>query len=333
MYSYYGDTWTFLVTKRLNHSGGTCISILDMVEIQDVESQKFFLQKIERIDINIDKIYVYNDFEYRVISLALNSYNEDELHLLCKKLYMGDRDVASFTVSDDVSFEYHEGKTMTLSLSKLVPDYNETGITQKLKKCLSNFNQTQVEKMLSLKPLSNVEVWKKVDVSNGYTPSSYLFAIYRTRKVRNYFNSYVPSVDLSAQPENWIKELLDLMYDQDVELYNDSFGYRLSKYFSGYFSNEYISDDEAVLSSIERWANTEEKLIYLRNLGVKGEQSKLIKFRKKLISNELIGDSEIESQKDDILATLNYLSKKRLLPLTGENQINVMLAFEPICRF
>ena len=333
IYSYFRDTWTFLFTKQLINSRGTCISILDMVEIQDVESQKFFLQKIERIDINIDKIYVYNDFEYRVISLALNSYNEDELHLLCKKLYVGDRDVASFTVSDDVSFEYHEGKTMTLSLSKLVPDYNETGITQKLKKCLSNFNQTQVEKMLSLKPLSNVEVWKKVDVSNGYTPSSYLFAIYRTRKVRNYFNSYVPSVDLSAQPENWIKELLDLMYDQDVELYNDSFGYRLSKYFSGYFSNEYISDDEAVLSSIERWANTEEKLIYLRNLGVKGEQSKLIKFRKKLISNELIGDSEIESQKDDILATLNYLSKKRLLPLTGENQINVMLAFEPICRF
>ena len=38
------------------------------------------------------------------------------------------RQLSSFTVSDDVNIEYHEGKIMHISLSELLPEYKDTGV-------------------------------------------------------------------------------------------------------------------------------------------------------------------------------------------------------------
>lgn len=116
---------------------------------------------------------------------------------------------------------------------------------------------------------------------------------------------------------------------KELELYNDSFGYRLSSYFSNYFSNEYILPEECILHSIENWATDEDKRSYLISLGTKTDRSKLIQLRKNIIENVEISSVSIESQKDNIPSTIELFKIKGVLPFTGNNQINAIKMMVP----
>lgn len=333
IFLHYKESWTLLFTKKLIDEQGVTDAIVEMVEEQDVESKKYLLQKVERITLDITKIYSSEDLIYKIIDIAFTIYNDEEIHSFANKLFIGERSVSSYTVSDKISIDYHEGKTLLIPLAKLLPKYEESGMTGRIKNSLSNFSDIQLGKLLSLKPMSSSEAWSIYDSSKGHTPYSYLLGIYRTRKVRGYYMNYVPNIDLTRTKESWIHSLLDIMFEQHVELYNDSFGYRLSNYFNGYFKNEYLNEDEIILSSIESWADTEQKKSYLISLGVKSEHSHLIKFRKKLIDNEQIEIKDIEDQKEQITSTINYLKNTNKLPLNGDNQIAALLRFEPSNRY
>ncbi len=334
IYLSYKDSWTLEFSKTIINKYGITLPVIDLVEkLQDSDSKKYFFQKLQFIKLNLDEVYTNTSPVYRVLSLAFQTLNDDELRTLSRKILIGERTLSSFMVSDEISFDYHEGKHIRLPLIKLLPSYADTGIIQKIKNTLSNFDTVSLNRLLALKPMSTQEVWQKVDRTNGLTPYSYLLGIYRTRKVNNYYNSYVPNVDLAVQSDSWIAELLSIMYEQKVELFDDSFGYRLSSYFSGYISNDYANPDETILHSIEKWADTDEKLSYLVGLGVKTERTNLIKSRKGLINNEILSSSEVENLKDHITSTINLLKSKALLPLQGNNQVSGMLALEPYSKY
>lgn len=334
IYLSYKDSWTLEFSKTIINKYGITLPVIDLVEkLQDSDSKKYFFQKLQFIKLNLDEVYTNTSPVYRVLSLAFQTLNDDELRTLSGKILIGERTLSSFMVSDEISFDYHEGKHIRLPLIKLLPSYADTGIIQKIKNTLSNFDTVSLNRLLALKPMSTQEVWQKVDRTNGLTPYSYLLGIYRTRKVNNYYNSYVPNVDLAVQSDTWIAELLSIMYEQKVELFNDSFGYRLSSYFSGYISNDYANPDETILHSIEKWADTDEKLSYLVGLGVKTERTNLIKSRKGLINNEILSSSDVENLKDHITSTINLLKSKALLPLQGNNQVSGMLALEPYSKY
>lgn len=334
IYLSYKDSWTLEFSKTIINKYGITLPVLDLVEtLQDVDSKKYFLQKIDKIVLNLDEVYANTSQVYRFLSLAFQVLSDDDLRNFAGKIWIGERTLSSFMVSDEISFDYHEGRQIRLPLIKLLPSYADTEIIQKIKNTLSNFDVVSLNRLLALKPMSTQEVWQKVDRTNGLTPYSYLLGIYRTRKVHNYYNSYVPNVDLTEQSDAWIAELLSVMYEQKVELYSDSFGYRLSSYFNGYISNDYVNSDETILKSIEKWADTDEKLSYLVGLGVKTERTNLIKCRKALINNEMFSSSDIESIKENITSTINLLKTKELLPLQGDNQVAAMLALEPHSKY
>ena len=332
VYLWYKDLWTLEFTKWLINKYGTTISVLDMVELQDVESKKYFLQQLGRIELNIKEIYTSTSLIYRWLSLAFQVLSDTELRLFSSKIWIGEKVLSSFTISDDVSFNYHEGKTIHLPLTKLLPTYTDSGIIEKIKTTLSALNVDSLNRLLSLEPMSVQEVCRKINNIKEYSPYTYLLYIYITRKARNNFNFgvYVPNVDLTLQSETWIEELLSILYEQRIELYPDCFGYRLSPYFNSYFSNTYVNEDEKILPSIEKWADTDDKRSYLISLGVKTERTKLIQFRKALINNEPYND--IENIKNSIDSTLELIKNKNLFPLTGNNQIETMLAIEPYSK-
>ena len=334
IYLSYKDSWTLEFSKTIINKYGITLPVIDFVEkLQDSDSKKYFFQKLQFIKLNIDEVYTNTSPVYRVLSLAFQTLNDDELRTLSGKILIGERTLSSFMVSDEISFDYHEGKHIRLPLIKLLPSYADTGIIQKIKNTLSNFDTVSLNRLLALKPMSTQEVWQKVDRTNGLTPYSFLLGIYRTRKVNNYYNSYVPSVDLAEQSDFWIAELLSIMYEQKIELYNDCFGYRLSSYFSGYISNDYVNPDETILYPIEKWADTDEKLSYIIGLGVKTERTNLIKSRKGLINNEILSSSDVENLKDHITSTINLLKSKALLPLQGNNQVSGVLALVPYSKY
>ena len=326
VYLKYKDSWTTDFTKYLINKYGTIDTVLDLVELQDVESKKYFLNKIDRLDLNIEETCKPSDRIYRIISIAINVYSDDELNSLSKKIWIGQRSLSSFMVSDVVSFEYHKGKEICLPLEKFLPSYNDVGIVQKIKNSLSNFDSIALGRLLSLKPMDTRTVLEKTDISNGYSPYSYLLAIYRTRKANNYSFGNVPYVDLSTKSDEWISELLTIMYKQRVELHPDCFGYRLSSFFNDlFFANDYVNEDEKILKAIEAWANTDDKRSYLNGLGVKTERTKLIQIRKSLFYNETINESDIDVLIDYASSTIQLMNSKGLLPLQGANQINTML--------
>lgn len=94
-----------------------------------------------------------------------------------------------------------------------------------------------------------------------------------------------------------------------------------------------MNEDEIILSSIESWADTEQKKSYLISLGVKTDLSNLIKFRKNLIENKPIEAIDIEKQKEQIVSTINYLKDKNKLPLKGENQVATLRQFVGYNRY
>lgn len=333
LYLYFKDSWNLQVTKKIIDSKGITSQVFDMVEQQDLESMKYLLHKIAPINIKLDEKPELSELGHRALKLAFNVFSDDELRNYANKIMVGERSVSTFTVSDQVCLEYHDGKVLVLSLSKMLPSYQENGVAQKIKTILSNIDPIKAEKLLSLSPMSSNDVWNKVDTSKGYTPLSYLLGIYRTRKVRGYYNGYVPYVDLAKQPSSWVSELMDILYSQKVELYNDSFGYRLSSFFSKYLSNEYVVNEEILLPSIENWADSEEKRSYLHSLGAKGERSGLINARKSFIENMEVSAADIELLKDEFSNTITLLRTKDLLPVKGDNQKNILLAIEQNIRY
>lgn len=327
IYLFFKDTWTPGFTKTLINKYGITDDILEMVSEQDGESKRYLLQKVNKISLDLSKVYNSDDYNYKIIEIAFSIYNDEEIRSFADKIYVGERTVSSYTISDNITFEYHEGKSLSIPLSKLLPEYEESGMTRKIKDSLANFSDSELEKLLCVKPMNSADAWNRCDKSKGYTPYSYLLGIYRTRKVHSYYNNYVPNINLSQVNEVWIHSLLDIMFEQNIELHDTSFGYRLSKYFCGYFKNEYVNEDEIILPSIESWADTEQKKSYLISLGVKTDLSNLIKFRKKLIENKPIEAIDIEKQKEQIVSTVNYLKNKNKLPLKGECQVAVLRQF------
>ena len=307
MYLFYKGTWTMDFSKNLIDKFGITEAIVEMVEVLGVESKKYLLQKLQKIDIDLSKVYNSEDLVSKIIRIALEVYNDDEIRLLTNKIYVGERTVSSYTISDNITLEYHDGKSLSIPLSKLLPEYEEPDMISKIKHSLSNFSDSELTKLLCLQPMGAADVWDRCDKGKGYTPYLYLLGIYYARKIRGWYNTWVPNIILASLPDSWVHTLLNIMFDQQIKLYNDSFGYRLSKYFRGYFKNEYVNEDETILSSIESWADTDQKKSYLISLGVKTDQSNLITFRKNLIENKPIEAIDIEKQKEQIVSTVNYL--------------------------
>lgn len=330
IYLNYKNLWPLEFTKTIINKYGVTLPVLDMVEEQDSDSKKYFLQKIPKIDLQLDKVYETSSPVFRTLSLAIQVLNDDELRNFASKVWIGERTLTSFMVSDEVLFDYHEGKVIRLPLIKLLPSYTDTGIIQKIKNVLSSFDVVSLNRLLALKPMNSQEIWQKIDKSNGLTPYSYLLGIYHTRKVCR--SSNVPIIDLSKQPDIWVAELLSILYEQKVELYDDCFGYRLSSYFKGYIPNDYVNENETILKVIEHWADTEEKRSYIIGLGVKTERTNLVRCRKALVHDEILCSSDIESIKEHITSTINLLKLKNLLPLKGSNQIDAMLALKACSR-
>lgn len=332
VYLRYKDSWTLEFTKSLINKYGTTEMLLDMVELQNSESQKFFLQKVEKIELKTGDVCPLDSYEIRVLKLAFNVYGDNEIRMFAEKLLFNGKAVSKVTYSDDVNLQYHENCILKLSLSDLLPEYKDSGMIQQVRCCLSNLGESNLNRLFTLVPMEISEINNKLDVSNGYTQTKYLFRLFYTRKYRGWNNNAVDNIDLSTASTEWTQKLLDILFSQRVKLYQDSFGYRLSSYFSGYISSPYIMDSEKIPSCVENWADSEEKRAYLYEQGVGTEKKELIKFRKKIVNDEIVSETEVQEQSNSIISTLNYLIEKTELPLSGNNQKETLLKISSICR-
>ncbi len=311
-------------------------SLIDIVEKSGIDTKKYYLEQISRIDLYDEKRYMEDSWEYRVLQLAVSTLETPSE--LSSKIYYKGQCIITFSTSDDVVCKYNQDgkeKRLTMSLAKLLPLYkvqsNSIDIIKNLfekKNILDKFFVVhqftpkkivvELENLLGLKPGE----WP---YDAGGNALQYLFYVYYYRGVMAYTSSWVISIDLNSVDFVFVKEMFDFLYENDIDIKNSPFTYRINKYIiDKFFSIEYILiEDGLLLPSIEKWADTDDKKNYLKRNGVKGSENAVVTLRKHFINDEPC--TEIEDLLSNALAInkmLHFLSVKDSLirPFTGENQ-------------
>ena len=299
-----------------------------------------FIDRINAFSLNDDIVYEEDSFESKVINLAIATLNDPSE--FAKKIIYKNKSFSEYSIDEDIICKYTQNdseKSVRIPLVKLLPAYanNTIGLhdLRRLFKVSKGFDKLlkthpkplnevfdEVNKLLTL-PDREFPIWPNAR-GNGI---QYLFVSFYRRNNRGWNNRYVPDINLGAQSNEFIFEILDFLYRNNITVSSSPFTYHLYKFFKGfYFNDTMISKEESILPVIEAWANSDDKRHkYLCENGVKDGSAKEIRFRRMLIENQRI-DSIGELTTSDINNGLSFVCSKLDLtfPLVGDNQVKTI---------
>ncbi|MBR5831033.1 MAG: hypothetical protein IKY79_00285 [Bacteroidales bacterium] len=311
--------------------------ILPIIERSSENTKKLYLQNLNRMDLIVgeDKKYKKDSHEYRILQMALNVL--DEPSNFSSKIYFEEKCIKEFSVSDDVVCEYiqnGETKKVKMSLAKLLPQcQNQSDLIEKIKALFENkkdlgkffvaklMPQNQIIKHLESPDFLNLKPgeWPNDKNGNAY---QYLFYVYYYRQVKNYNSSWVISINLEEESDSFVSELMNFLCDNKIDISSSPFTYRLKNYFNNkYFDYNYLFEREQLLSTIERWADGDEKIKYLKDNGVQSSNCNAMQFRKLFLEDKSIDFIEELTDVDlssgvEFIATVDGFDR----PFTGTNQ-------------
>jgi len=346
LYKFYKSQWTSEFTHYIIDHFKINNDYLKIIEESDTNTKIYFLNKIKRLDLTSTSFYNKDSYEYRILQLVLSIYEEPSV--FSEKIFFDGQCIKKFTVSDDVVCKFTqdgEPKKVKMSLAKLLPQYqNQSDIIKKVKNLFENKKDlgkffTVSEKLLSTIEYELEQVLKipernfaKWDVNGN--AHQYLFAVYYRREIKNWNNLYVPKIELHNKSTDFITDLMDFIYENDISIAKSPFTYHIKDYFIGKcFNSAYVFKDECLLHSIEEWANNDKKRHYLTNNGVRDSDNYSIKFRREFLENKLI--DYIEKLSDDdlnsgitFIATADGYEK----PFKKSNQQLLLLSIKDKCK-
>ncbi len=345
LYNEYKNEWTGQFTRYIIDNYESNDEILTIVEEAGTKTKEYFLNRIKKIDLQSSSTYEKDSFEYRVLQLALDVYAEPSD--FSSKIYFDGKCIKDFSVSDDVVCNFYqngETKKVKMSLAKLLPQYqNQSDSIGKIKALFEN--KKGLDKFFVAKPKPLSEVSKELgqflrlpyqipNWNKRGNAQQYLFDTYYRRQINKWYDSWIPKIDLSNETEEFVFELMDFLFKNDISIQESPFTYHLKKYFSDkYFDCDYIYAEEQLLPVIEYWANDEKKKKYLTDNGVRTEKCSAIQFRKLFLENKPINfidkleNEEIESG-IEFIATADGFER----PFMGENQKNILLTLKYKCK-
>ena len=321
--------------------------LLPIIEKSGENTKRLYLQNIERMDLTSgEEKYKKDSYEYRVLQLALEVL--DEPSEFSSKIYFDGRCIKDFTISDDVLCEYTqngEKKKVKMSLAKLLPQYQDQSSSKDEIKALFE-SKKDLDKFFTEKSKSVYDVHRELNQHLGI-PEAYfsewnvdgnaqqfLFATYYRRQKKGWNNRYVPKIDLNKETDDFVYELLDFLIDNGISVEESPFTYHLKNCFiDKYFDSDYVSEDEQLLPIIEKWADDEKKIKYLKDNGVQTSNCNAIQFRKLFLENKPINfidklsDEEIKSG-IEFIATANGFEH----PFVGEHQKIILLSLKDKCK-
>lgn len=350
LYNAYKDEWTGQFTRQIIDEYDVDGEILSIIENSDTQTKEHFFANIGKLELSSTKAYPKDSYEYRVLQLALDFY--DEPSEFSSKIYLDGKCIKDISVSDEVVCEYsqnEEMKQVKMSLAKLLPQYqnqsdildnfnNIFDVSKSDKKDLGRFFNKRtsksvydvnrdLNKYLNI-PENNFSEWN-VD-GNAY---QYLFAVYYRRGIKKWNNRFVPQIKLENQTNEFINDLLNFLCVGDISISESPFTYHLTKYFDNkYFDSDYIFEEEQILPVIEQWADNDKKKKYLKDNGVKTSTSFSIRFRQLFLDNKPIDFIEKLSDKD-IGTGIRFFARasKYVRPFVGENQKTLLLSIKDKC--
>lgn len=346
LYKTYKEEWTGQFTRYIIDNYEIDDDILTIIEESDTKTKEYFLNNIINLDLSSTETYKKDSYEYRVLQLALSVFSKPSD--FSSKIRFDGQCIKDFSVSDDVVCDFYqngETKKVKMSLAKLLPQYqNQSNSIDKIKALFAT--KKNLDKFFETESKSIYDVHRELNQHLGIPESyfsewnvdgnaqQYLFATYYRRGIKRWNNLYVPKIDLNNETDTFVYELLNFLFDNSISIEESPFTYHLEKYFIGkYFDSDYIFESEQILSSIEKWAEDDEKKRYLMNNGVQSEKNNAIQFRKLFLENKPI--DFIDKLEDDginsgieFIATANGINH----PFVGDNQKNVLLSLKDKCE-
>lgn len=313
--------------------------ILPVIVGSGKETEIYFANKVARIDLHDGEVYAKDSFTYRTLQLVLANF--DKPSEFSKKIFYNNTCITEFSVKDEVVCKYYVNdieKQAKMSLAKLLPQYqNQSGAIEKIKslfeakKDLDKFFDIKVKSISDICnelnthlniPLTNFSQWR----SGSGNAQQYLFATYFRRGIKGWDNAYVPKIVLENESDDFVKELMDFLYENKIAITTSPFTYHIKDYFyHKSFKSNFVLPNECVLESIENWAKSEEKKIWLKTNGILYKNSKTIRFRILFCKNKPV-DFMSELSDTDVFASLTFFSSAEGMsyPFAGKNQIEVL---------
>lgn len=346
LYKTYKNEWTGQCTRQIIDEYEIDNEILTIIEESDTKTKEYFLNSFQKLELHSTSTYKKDSYEYRVLQLVLSVY--DEPSDFSSKIYFDGQCIKDFSISDDVVCDFYqdgETKKVKLSLAKLLPQYqNQSDSIYKIKALFEN--KKDLDKFFETESKSVYEVHKELNqylsIPESYYPvwnvngnvQQFLFATYYRRQKKGWNNLYVPKIDLNKETDEFVYELLDFLFDNGISVEESPFTYHLKKCFIGkYFDSDYVFDGERLLPTIEKWADDEKKIKYLKDNSVQTSDCIAIQFRKLFLEDKPI-DFTDKLEGEEIESGIEFFATaegfKR--PFVGKNQKNVLLALKNKCK-
>lgn len=340
-------------------SACSLVELLPFVEDSDNNTKKYFLDSIKKLELLSTITYKKDSYEYRVLRLALDIY--DEPSEFSSKIFFDGHCIKEFTISDDVICEYSqrgEIKKVKMSLVKILPQYRNQSAGIDIVKSVFE-NKYGFDKFFKLESKSLREIFDELNATLSlsyhleYWPTGnnnveqYLFSVYY-RKCKaggyepySYYSNFEkrvvntrvwsrpksPDIDLIQKEQSFVNELMGFLYNNDISVNDSPCTFHLKKYFDNkYFNSDLIFEKEQILPIIEQWADDDKKKKYLIDNGVRTENCNAIQFRKFFLENKSIDsidklwDFELSSGVE-FIATANGIER----PFKGDNQSVILL--------
>ena len=292
--------------------------------------KKAFIESISTINLLSTKVYTTDEFEYRLLSMALT---EDVLiPTLRTKLTIDTKPLSEYTIKDTITVKIGD-KVTTFSLSKLLPTFVKSGITELILKSFEAIPNVSKLFELAEMPLSTVnsklhDYRRKVKGLMTAEQFCYMMC-YEKSFGRNYFNSYVREL-ISINSIPVFTEILERSYELDIpEILNTFIGlsgveYPFTKFKDTFFgADEYALTEEIAPAWVTQWADTDNKKKFLKALGLKDVNSEDILRRKAYLNEKVTANWDITSTYT-ICRFLDWVNKTQTIPVIGKREIEIL---------
>lgn len=320
--------------KIIDHlkAAGELNKIIDFIATRDYEIKKYYLDSIQSINLIAGSHYSSNSYEYKVLTLAVGTLEDPAI--FAEKVLVGGSSITSYSVDDDIVCKDGDGREIHMSLSRLLPDYqNQLNRVDEVKALFDS--SIPWSKLIKSKKKTAPWVKEKLDQMCGIgrlysgpwkvewkgNAIQYLFLVHSRR--REWTSVYGFDIELKNESDGFVNELMDFLFNNQLIVASSYFTCKLKGYFTGkFFASDYSTASEQLLPSIERWADTEEKRAYLLENGVKDASDNAIRFREAFLLNEMT-DAYVELTEKEVLASFDFLFdvKSTKWPEPGDKQI------------
>ena len=304
LYDTFSSQWTSAFTKQLIDRYGATYQLLDIVERTD-GAKEYFVHKWGKVLLPQPK----DSIDYRVVKMALS-----ENIPIKEQIYVNDRPLSDYTISDDVVIEINDNKYV-FSLSELLPEYKKTsGALQSVKQLLSDIDG--YEKLFSLSTMDVSVIWHRIQmITTKSLPQIAFYICYNVKHSYRY--------NLSCTTV-WFVSIMKYCYQKKYDFLAKYIGNVTSPIIVGKFinSDDYTTQSERLLTSISSWVDDDDKHRFLISLGVKSDKSEEIKRRKQFLNQEKVYLGDASSK--EINAFLTWCSTLSSTPFSNENQVAIL---------